>query len=163
MKYFNYFIIGVVALAIVTGFFMVGSPVQQRQLQFDDRRVNDLSYLQSEILAYWQNKGKLPTELALLNDDLRGFRVPLDPESTQPYSYEVKGETTFALCAVFNLPSLGQAANLSADLAGRTKPVPAGYYGDPFMGQSSWEHQAGLTCFERTIDKDYYKLKQPID
>ena len=163
MKYFNYFIIGVVALAVVAGFFIVGSPEKQRQLQFDDRRVNDLSYLQAEILAYWQNKGQLPANLSLLNDDLRGVQVPIDPESTKFYGYEVKGETIFALCAVFNLPSLSQQANALADSAGRTKPVPAGYYGDPLMGQSSWEHQAGLTCFERTIDKDYYKLKKSID
>jgi len=154
MKYFNYFIIGAVAAAIIAGFFMIGSPAKQRQLQFDDRRINDLSYLQSEILYYWQNKETLPAGLSLLKDDLRGVNVPVDPENGSSYGYEVKGLNVFALCATFNLPSV----NLNKSQA---KPAP--YYGDGFMGQSTWEHQTGMTCFERTIDEDFYKLKRNVD
>lgn len=151
MKYFTYIIIGVVALAIVAGFFIVGSPIEQKQLQLDERRIQDLSFLQSEILNYWQNKNVLPEQLALLRDDLRGVAVPMDPENQSAYEYQIKGPESFALCATFALPSFGSDS---------PKSRPASYYAEPLIGQSNWEHTGGRVCFERTIDKDFYKLKK---
>ncbi|MDP2586405.1 MAG: DUF5671 domain-containing protein [Candidatus Komeilibacteria bacterium] len=154
IKYFHYAVVGLVTVAVVAGFFIIGSPAEQRKLQFDERRVNDLSYLQSEILNYWQSKEVLPTELSALNDELRGVRVPQDPENNTDYEYEVKGPNQFALCATFNLSYIDPQPMYAK---------PQFSYDGRFIGNPTWEHQAGKNCFERTIDEDFFKLKKSID
>lgn len=150
MRYFVYMVIGIVAAAVVAGFFIVGSPQEERLRRFDERRVQDLQFLQSEIINYWINKGRLPENLSLLEDDIRGVRIPKDPETDTDYLYTVKGLESFSLCANFAKTSLGQTA-------GKPAPVyPIGRY----YGRQNWEHKAGLICFERTIDKELYKQVQ---
>ena len=83
-----------------------------------------------------------------LNDDISGFRVPMDPETKTAYEYEVKGPEMFSLCAEFGRPSL-QNANIA-------QPYFEGIKG------TNWEHAEGRACFERSIDKDFYKPR-PAD
>lgn len=152
MKYFVYTVLGIVAAAIIAGFFIVGSPRKERLRRFDEQRVNDLQYLQSQIIQYWQSKEKLPEGLDVLRDDLRGVTVPRDPQTGESYGYEIRGDLTFALCADFSRLSLGREVE-------KPIPIPAypgeSYYG--IRGSKSWEHDAGYHCFERTIDTDFFK------
>jgi len=156
MKYFVYIIISIVAASIVAGFFIIGSPQEERLRRFDEQRVGDLQFLQSYIVQYWQNKGKLPENLKVLHDDLRGVIIPLDPESRKEYIYEVRGSLTFALCAEFSRPSLGRETLKSAP----APAYPVGPYGG-IGGGESWEHGEGRVCFERTIDPDFFKPIKP--
>ena len=155
MRYFIYTVIAVVLAAIVTGFFIAGSPATERLRRFDSQRLSDLQTLQWEIINFWQNKGRLPNELAELNDDLRGFRVPADPvpgtaEKAREYGYHVKGALSFALCADFALPS-SEGVELLKPAASRPAPL---YYGEV---NQNWQHPAGQHCFDRSIDPDLYK------
>lgn len=145
-KFFVYGVISIVAASIIAGFFLAGSPFERRIRRFDERRVSDLQFLQEEIIAYWTNKERLPENLALLKDDIRGITIPKDPETGVEYEYHILGETKFALCASFKRPS--------ALLNGNQKPVSAPYY----EGEN-WEHREGRVCFERTIDPDIYRPK----
>jgi hypothetical protein len=149
MKYFIYIIIGIVAAAVVAGFFVVGSPMKERARRFDERRVNDLQSLQSEIVNYWQGKTKLPEKLTDIEDPIRGVSVPKDPENGVDYVYKVNSDLSFSLCAVFSLPNQTPAVPV------QTRPIaPTPYYvGD------NWNHGAGNVCFERNIDKDLYNPK----
>ena len=124
MKYFIYTIIAVVLAAIVTGFIIAGSPQQERLRQFDNQRLNALQILQSEIISYWTNKNRLPENLNLLEDSIRGFRVPIDPQTDDSYTYQINGPLSFTLCATFNLPSLD-----SEPQRGMPKAVPYPYGG----------------------------------
>ena len=152
MKYFVYTIIAIVAASIVAGFFIVGSPKEERLRRFDQQRVEHLQFLQSELVNYWINKERLPETLDVLNDDIRGIAVPTDPETGTAYAFEKSGALSFSLCATFARPSLE-----SETFAGRPKPVEPYGYGI----QQNWQHDTGYTCFQRTIDKDLYKsLKQ---
>ena len=146
MKIFTYAIIAVVVAAVVTAFFVVGSPQTERLRRFDSQRVSDLTQIQDQIRNYWQSKQVLPQKLSDLNDQFTGYQVPRDPQTTAEYVYLVKGEVTFNLCATFNLQS-------SISQSGKTVPVapmPA------YPGQYNWDHAAGYQCFERTIDKQLY-------
>lgn len=150
MKIFIYSVIVIVIVTVIAGFFIVGSPQEERLRRFDQQRVNHLNLIQGEVINYWLNKGKLPAKLSELEDNIRGFRVPTNPENSGEYIYQVKSPLSFSLCANFARPSL------ESEMMTMGKPRPVESFGG-FYGNATWQHDAGLTCFERTIDKDFYK------
>ena len=140
-------IAGLTALAgIVSGFFIVGTPAQQRDRRFDERRVNDLQMIQGEIINYWMLKRALPTKMDELRNSISGFVPPTDPKTSAPYEYRATPPFSFELCATFI------AAGLSSSKFAR--PVPA--YGPYGARQETWEHGIGRVCFTRIIDPDLY-------
>src|SRR3989344_8213169 len=84
---------GIVIVSIVGGFFIIGSPLDQRLYRFDEQKVGDLQNIPWQIVNYWQQKQTLPKTLADLEDPISGFIVPRDAESREAYTYE----TTAAL------------------------------------------------------------------
>lgn len=146
--------VGVAALAlltIVSGFFIIGTPGHVRLLRFDEQKVQDLSQIQSQVLYYYQQKKALPTTLADLNDSLSNFIIPADPQTHQAYAYEATGPLSFKLCAVFNTPPPDTKGRGSYGGA-LSYPSPAGIGGM----SDNWQHGAGTTCFDRTIDPQLY-------
>jgi hypothetical protein len=138
----------VVAASIVMGFFIVGTPSDQRERRFDDQRLNDLQMLQSQIVDYWVRKDSLPANLNLLEDNITGFVIPVDPSSKVVYEYKIIDPLSFELCAVFSRSS--EASGLSGQyMKGYTSP-----YG---LYQQNWNHEAGRYCWTRNIDPDLYK------
>lgn len=133
----------VVAVFVVLGFIVAGSPTRQRDVRLDNERIQDLQVLQSQIVdRFWRGKGRLPTALAELEDDISGFQVPVDPETADPYEYERLGTLQFQLCATFTL------ASQEFDPVARKLE---------FGG--NWDHKEGRVCFERTIDPDLRQLE----
>jgi len=157
-------VVSVIVLAsVVYGFVTIGSPNHFRNLRDDSQRINDLQNIQWELLNKYQTKSSLPNSLTELNDSLTGYMVPVDPKSG--LNYEYKGPTalatstlSFELCADF--------AEKTQDLYGRgeyqTYPAKDMYI-DPSFGNASWEHEAGRTCFTRTIDPVKYPVNPPIN
>lgn len=145
-------VIVVVVTAIVFGFFVAGSPQNQRTVRFDERRVQDLSSLQSQIINYWQKKNQLPQNLDQLTNDILGIVIPKDPKTGMPYEYTKLGNLKFELCASFETSSF-------QDNGGRSKAVPAIY---PYPGgeTETWQHNAERTCFQRTIDPDLFRVEK---
>ncbi|MDP3934630.1 MAG: DUF5671 domain-containing protein [Candidatus Giovannonibacteria bacterium] len=154
-KIFAYSVSAIMLVAIVGGFFLVGSPKEERARKFDDQRVQHLQLIQSEIINYWIKKAVLPKTLEELNDPIRGVVIPKDPEpeTGAAYIYEIKDKENFKLCAAFNMPSLDQ---LSANTPKRA--IPAVYPPENiYYGNENWAHGSGQICFDRKIDKDLYK------
>lgn len=148
MPIFDKALIVLVVAGIISGFWFAGSPAQQRVVRLDERRISDLSLIQSSVITYWQGKQKLPQNLTELSDGLNRISVPNDPESGESYVYKVTGARTFELCATFKTSNI-------TELNGKY-PSPV-YYG----AEENWEHKAGDVCFERVIDPDFYPpLKQ---
>jgi len=143
---------GILVLAVVIGaFFIVGSPVTARLMQFDQQKVFDLQGIQSEIVNYWQRKEALPNSLADLNDPISGYKVPADPQNEEKgydYEYNIKDakNLSFELCANFNKQAKDQ------DINNRAMPLA----GVPESYNQNWDHSSGRVCFERTIDKQLY-------
>ncbi|MBI2121032.1 MAG: hypothetical protein HYT94_05410 [Parcubacteria group bacterium] len=141
--------------SVITSFFLVGSPAHQRDVRMDNKRINDLQMLQSQTINYWQQKEKLPTSLADLEDSISGFVPPVDPETGAAYEYIMKDSLVFDLCATFKTESVG------TDTTGRySKPLPIGFSGDPYS--ENWSHSAGRACFTRTIDPELYRINKPM-
>lgn len=136
----------VVVVAILAGFFIIGTPQHIRERKQDATRVQDLQNIQWQIVSFWQSKGALPATLADLNDPIGGSVMPVDPVTREPYVYKRTGDLTFSLCTTF-------ATDGDAGLGtGMMRPTV-----DPVLsGQDNWEHIAGDACFERTIDPERY-------
>jgi len=147
-----------VSIAIVAGFFAVGSPFSERLRRFDERRVSDLQSIQFQVVDYWQTKGKLPERLEDLRDDFRGF-IPLnDPETSEPYEYRTTGELSFELCASFKTSNKTvDGKSVEGSPLQLSRPIPA----EPFGFESNFLHDAQRTCFSRTIDPDRFPLVKP--
>jgi len=147
MNAFSWVIVAVVVVAVLWGFAVIGSPFQQRDKRFDEKRVQDLSMIQNYITNYWQNKERLPAELGDLEDPLLGVILPFDPETGESYEYRVIGDLTFELCATFK----------TAEERNGQGAIPAVKYPSPRIQDYNWQHGIGRICFERTIDPDFYK------
>ena len=147
VKAFIYAISVVMLAGVVAGFFVAGSPYQERMRRFDETRVNDLSMIQSQLFDYWMRTGTIPEALSGLQDDLRGFAIPLDPETQAEYTYKKTGESSFSLCAVF------ETVTSNTDSSGLNE-TPARVVQTPFG--ISWPHGEGAVCFDRTIDPKLY-------
>ncbi|HWH07502.1 MAG TPA: DUF5671 domain-containing protein [Candidatus Paceibacterota bacterium] len=150
----SYIVTGLVATAviaaIVSGFFIIGTPSEVRLVRYDVQKVSDLQTLQYQIVNYYQQKEALPETIEELTDPLSGFTAPVDPQTNEPYRYTKTGNLSFSLCATFNQESKdleGRGPSMGRDLA----------YPSVGMGiDENWKHGAGETCFERTIDPERY-------
>lgn len=146
-KNFVRIVSGVVAVATIGGFFLIGSPQETRLRRFDEQRVGDLQNIQFQIISYWQNKSRLPEKLSDLQDPIAGYVIPADPQTGSSYEYQAKGELIFEICATFSRPS-------SKTNSRQPKLFPS---------SQNWAHEAGRTCFERTIDKERYPIRPKIE
>ncbi len=134
----------VIALTVVGGFFIIGSPFSQRLQRLDNRRITDLQNLQSQIVDFWINKDRLPSSVDELRNELQGYIPPTDPVTAETYEYRALTPLSFELCATF------ASAQDEKDL-GRVAYSPMG---EP--AGELWTHAAGRACFERTIDPERY-------
>jgi len=141
----------VVLASVISGFFIIGTPAEQRKIRFDDQRISELQTIQGQIINYWIKKESLPAVLDDLNDSISGFLVPADPESKLAYEYNIKDPLSFELCATFKTSSTDSGSKQ----IGALYPAPYYYPGDSF--QQNWDHGTGRVCFARTIDPELYK------
>ncbi|MBI2411166.1 MAG: hypothetical protein HYV32_04715 [Candidatus Kerfeldbacteria bacterium] len=143
-------VIAIVFAAIIGGFFIAGSPQQQRLYRLDEKRVSDLSALESAVYGYWNDKGELPTEMNQLSPYIYTGKIPTDPQADTTgdqlmppkYSYNVTGTNTFELCAKFSKSSDDASSSMSSYIYSK--------------GVNSWNHPAGRYCFSREISNDTY-------
>src|SRR3989344_6014113 len=81
-KYFSWATGSLVIIAIITSFFIIGSPQSARLAQFDQQKISDLQTIQNQIVYYYQSKEKLPGSLSDMNDPISSFKIPIDPQAT---------------------------------------------------------------------------------
>lgn len=143
------FVAVVTLIAIVSGFFIVGSPSNARAIRYDEQKVDQLRSIQYQLIDYWRVKQALPESLDTLKDPLSDTTVPTDPQTKEPYGYEKVSATSFKLCASFNKPS--------PKTEGRgAYPTDIKYAGPGGGADENWQHGTGVTCFTRTIDPQKY-------
>jgi hypothetical protein len=145
---------GIVLASIVGGFFIMGSPAQQRKLRDDLNRQNDLGSIQSQVLNYYQNSGTLPMDDFGYYDE----NTFIDPVTLIAYDYSVITATTsiaFELCAEFDLESTND------DMKGRGEYNKFSSYNIQtieFGLENQFKHSKGRNCYTRTIDPVKYPV-----
>lgn len=117
--------VGVVLASVVAALLVMDPPSRQRAERLDQLRTGHLQLLSQRIDDHALVHDRLPERLAVVATG-PGPDV-VDPETGQPYEYEVTGERSYRLCATF--------ATESEAL-------------EP-MGPDAWRHAAGRHCFDR--------------
>ena len=149
-----------VVCVLVMGFFVVGSPMKQREIRMDERRVSDLQTIQYQVIDYWRYKDVLPETTGDLKNNISGFFAPTDPETEEAYEYVVLDSLKFKLCTTFNQDNPYNNIKVMAEYPYSQK---CDEYGNCFSyGNESWNHEAGYTCFERTIDPAMYPKEKVL-
>ncbi len=112
-----------VAAGTVAGFWVLGTPGQQRLIVGDQQRLEDLSAIASTL--YWNYQEQ---ENYVLPDALDPNDQRQDPVSQMPYRYSKIDENRYQLCADFATDSsIYKLANAPTQ---------------------SWQHPQGTHCFE---------------
>ena len=141
----------VVIVSIVSGFFAVGSPSEQRARRFDMLRQNHLQNLQANIVDFWNAKNKLPESMEEIKSFT--FKVPADPGTGEWYEYIKSDNSAYQLCATFSFGS-EESEDLTASapyFRGAVYPAEKGVVFDPYYAPEGWRHSAGRVCFARKI------------
>ena len=115
-----------VAVVLIAGFMISGSPGEQRLARLDELRVGHLVQLTEAFDDYWEARDELPLKMSELLDGRRLSRMPSDPETGLAYEYEQLDPTSYQLCATFDRPSTSQ------------------------LDVEFWIHDAGRSCFSFT-------------
>jgi hypothetical protein len=121
-----------VAAAVVTGLSIIGKPSEQRLIRLDERRVTDLRILAGAVNRYRGQRQELPARAEDAIDGQITTRLPLDPESQQPYDYRVIDAGHYEVCATFS----------------RRSREPSNDF---------WFHESGRRCFSLDADQNPYK------
>ncbi len=132
LRWFASGVSAVVAVALIAGLVVAGSPGRARARQLDSRRETDLAAIASAIDRYWIWHERLPNSLEELSSERRvSLRSVGDPESSLAYQYRITGDRTYELCATFDTPE--------------REP---GSRADALPGNEFWRHPAGRHCFQ---------------
>ena len=125
-----------VAGAVAAGLSIIGKPSEQRLVRLDERRVMDLRMLTNAVNRYRGQRQELPARAEDVVDGQITTRLPLDPESRQPYDYRVIDAGHYEVCATFSR---------------RSREPPADF----------WSHEAGRRCFSLDADQGPYNGRAP--
>lgn len=130
----------VVISAVLFGFTQIGSPSTVREQKLDDKQVEDLRMIQSQVQQYYILNNALPENL-----DAVATLAPLPsaPEDRPAYRYN-KTEKGFELCATFAQSSVpGRYTDYYAPIEEK------GVIRNP----ENWQHDEGEVCFERVVNQ----------
>lgn len=147
LKIFIVFIAVVVLAAIISGFFIIGSPQMERERLFDQRRVNDLEMIENQLTIFWEDANSFPESLDDIEERLYQEDSLMDPQTNQPYEYERLSQDSYRLCATFT--TIGDAEGRSY----LKSPYPLYLNRDGQFDQ----HKAGYECFQRIADAQRYE------
>lgn len=159
-----------IVMMIVWGFVVTGGPAGARAERFDDKRLSDLSSIQSQVNSYFQEYGELPDNLTELHDASRNYALPVDPRTEEPYGYDagqITTETledgmtrkvaTFSICANFETER-DREDNKGVYQDRDSISMESGFLPGYYVGDDSpfWNHPEGEHCFERTIKENNF-------
>ncbi len=124
---------GVIVLAIIAfGFYLTGSPSENRLFREDELRVQDLRSLSSAINRYHRAEKKAPAALKSLIDECQGRHDyscrRMQGLNVDDFEMTVKDDRSYELCTTFS----------------RAAPFPAGQERE---ATNPSHHEAGRQCY----------------
>jgi hypothetical protein len=126
----------IVAASVIGAMVMLGAPSVQRQRKMDEVRVQDLTFIALSVNGYFTRHKELPADLDALSKEPGYHIARSDPDTGQPYGYQILGATSYRLCADFT-----------------TEPVVDSVQFYNAYVDVRWAHGQGHQCFDRNADK----------
>src|SRR3989338_3079737 len=160
-------IIGIVILTVVIvvvgvwGVYISGSPMENRNIRYDEIRLRDLDRITTAVNSYAQDNYRLPVTINQLlgNRPKTGLpylkKEPKDPKSKVNYSYRIVTTTSYELCAVFDTSSESiqqRKTGISENLSDYSS-----YYGE------DKSHPKGRYCFTKTTHEYLQRQSNPTN
>ena len=122
----------VVVATVVTAMLVMGSPASQRESRLDRKREQDMGRIAMVIDLRAKARQPPPANLATLASE-PGRRLSInDPATGEPYAYQVTGDRSYRLCAVFTTDTAQESRRAWID--------------------QEWLHGKGRHCFDRKMD-----------
>lgn len=134
-KYIAWASVVVIVASIIGGFFVMGSPADERARRFDQERISNLQDIQWALEGVVERGEALPASL----EELKTLRPEdkTDPETGEMYGYLVQ-DGMVTLCATFKTAS--------------ATPVPEYRYPTKESAPIDWSYVPGEKCFELDIN-----------
>ena len=137
-----YFAIGATILvlgSLIYGYSYIESPAKVREINLDEKQLNDLQDMYWEIIDTYRSTLQLPKTL----DELYiNRKIPSAPDQREAYVYTPIDDKTFELCATFATPS-PQYKKPTTDVQ---------IVDTNILQNNNWEHGTGYVCFKRTVE-----------
>lgn len=131
---------GTIVFCLVAGaLIFLYSPKEIRNFRLDQERIGHLQQIYGMVEAYHRDEETLPQDFAAIDARRIYGQVPTDPETNTPYVYRIDSDTTFTVCATFNMAMPEES---------RGKYVAVSW---PQYDAFNWRHEAGEDCFELTV------------
>ena len=122
----------VVVSTVVAAMLVMGSPGSQRESRLDRKREQDMERIATVIDLRAKAGQALPADLASLASE-PGRRISItDPATAAPYAYQITGDRSYRLCAVFTTDTAEESRKAWID--------------------QEWLHGKGRHCFDRNVD-----------
>lgn len=131
------------------GIYIAGSPIENRNVRYDEIRLRDLDTIRAGVESYYQDNYQIPGTLS----QLLGKRIktempylkkePKDPKTKKGYEYKAVGATKYELCATFDTSS--ESIQQRKTGLEETLGDYSSYYGE------DRSHPKGHYCFTKTI------------
>jgi len=130
----------VMLVILVTALAHIPNPAVVREMNIDQKMVNDLQNIQWDIEGYYQQNDALPLSLEQLYGE---FTPSQPPEGRPPYKFEILDASgKYQLCATFAYDST--------------------YFGNSYVDRintidfrnsynNNWDYKAGEWCFEKVV------------
>lgn len=139
-----------VGVVVVTGFFLAGSPAEERARRFDTQRVNDLQMITNAVDTFYNAQKRLPSSLEEMRNQPNIYlQTNADPTTGVAYEYRAVDQKNYEICATFETD-----ASKNNDMSGKYAPVPVGVANPP----NYWAHTQGRTCY--TVKANDWNVKQ---
>jgi len=117
----------VVALVVIRGIMIIGSPSEERTRRMDSRRINDLQGVSRSIAVYHTRHQQVPASLEELAREPGFANVARDPVTDRPYGYRMVDANSYQLCGTFDRETADDRA------------------------EDFWAHGVGEQCFTLNI------------
>ena len=91
----------VVAIVVVRGIMIIGSPSEERTRRIDSLRVDDLRRISRSIGVYHTRHRQVPASLEELAREPGFANVARDPVTDRPYGYRMINANSYRLCCTF--------------------------------------------------------------
>jgi hypothetical protein len=119
----------VVALVVIRGIMIIGSPSEERTRRMDSRRINDLQGVSRSIGVYHTRHQQVPASLEELAREPGFANVARDPVTDRPYAYRMFNANSYQLCGTFGRETADSRA------------------------EDFWAHGVGEQCFTLNLEQ----------